>query len=112
MKHFFRFLCACLVLFSLFSCELDPILDINHNVLNFHYQGGETDIMVAVNKEWTVTWDASWCSISSTGGKSAGILTVSAERNTSSSPRSCEMKFTSENLEKVLVLNQGGFNNE
>lgn len=84
--------------------ELKPILDSNEKIY---------DINVNSSGAWSVTKDASWVTLSSSGSYKGGNFTISIDNNLSSTKRTAQIVVKNEDLTKdnkvTLRIEQKGF---
>lgn len=66
------------------------------------------NVTVTCSGSWTVSTTTSWINLSRTSGTGNGSLTVSADRNTSTSSRSGTVTFKSGSLTRTLSVTQQG----
>ena len=71
--------------------------------------GGVTSVELSSNVKWTVESDASWCSVSPTGGEGNGYLTIDVDENKTPGQRSAKIQARGEGgCTSELVVKQEG----
>ena len=88
MKRFLSFLSVCL--FVLASCEPEPVLSLDKEVVEFGQDGGSQTVAVTANNTWNVLLEStdSFYTVSPTGGSENGFITITVKPNTTGSFRS------------------------
>ena len=68
--------------------KIQITLDVSKTSIDFEYVGAEASFSVNSNYKWTVSKDASWINVSPLNGLNDGTVTVIAESNPNTTPRS------------------------
>ena len=85
----------------------EVFLSVNPSDFSIKAEGGTQTIAVTSNTNWTVSYDAEWCTISSKSGSSGREdVTITVAINETESARSAELTFTAGNVIKKCVVNQ------
>ncbi len=107
MKYrLFAFLAALLLLPG---CEPDPFLSVEETQLDFPAEGGSATLHFVANKDWSVSSEESWCTVtpaSGEGGKGEIVLTVKCDRYEGYDDRSTAIALRCENLQKRVSVTQ------
>lgn len=95
-----------LMLFTLYSCEKEPMLSISINSINAPADGNSTTIVVNANNPWNVSSN-DWCTVSPSSGEGGEVsVTVTVKKNTTYDARNCTLIFTSAGLTQSISVNQ------
>lgn len=85
----------------------DPhYLVITPALISFTQEGGEMELSVSCDMEWTATVQASWVSLSATTGQGDASLVLAVEPNFISEIRYTTLVFTSNGLMQQVAVNQ------
>lgn len=88
-------------------------LSVSPTSINFTTEGGSQEVTVTGNTHWTITGKANWLKLSREEGDNNGSVTVTAEPNTTSSPRDAVLTFTGNNgLSQPLKVTQEAYETE
>ena len=85
----------------------DAVLSLDTDNLEFTSGNGSKMIKITSNVSWTISSDQNWCSISPTFGSGDKSITVSVEKN-SSTTRKATITVKSETITKTLAVTQSG----
>lgn len=84
-----------------------PALQVSPAQMEMESAGGDKDVNVTANINWTVSSGASdWCSVSPASGSNNGSFKVTVKPNTTLSARETEITVKGENLEKKITVTQ------
>ena len=88
----------------------DPhYLEVSPLSVNLGSQGGSIDITIGCDEDWRIDMSCSWASMSAMSGTGSGVVTLTAEPNNISEPRSTQFVVVSGSLsERVSVLQAAG----
>lgn len=111
MKKFLAFLAVSL--FVLASCEPDPILTLDRELLSFDGEGGIETVSVTANNNWNIVMDESaFYTVTPMSGADNGFITISVQPNSSSSARSAQfiVVCTTHDMSvtRIVTLKQAG----
>lgn len=70
-----------------YSDVVPTFLSVDKKTLEFEAEGGQQELKISSNTDWTITWPALWCGVSSTAGTGDGTITITVSENTSSTER-------------------------
>ena len=107
MKKLLFMLAACL--FVLVSCEPEPILSLDKEILKFNENAGDATVYVTANNDWTVTSEAEVASmgpfykVSPVAGSGSGYITVSVEPNVKLRARKAVVTVTCSSRKESVV---------
>ena len=88
-------------------------LSVSPTSINFTTEGGSQEVTVTGNTHWTITGKANWLKLSREEGDNNGSVTVTAEPNTTNSPRDAVLTFTGNNgLSQPLKVTQEAYETE
>ncbi len=82
--------------------------EITPTTLSFASSGGSKSISVMANQPWTVSSETSWLKLSDNSGTSEATLSVTAEKNTSTSSRSGTVTFKAGGKTYTVSVTQEG----
>lgn len=90
-----------------------PALEVSPRQIEMESEGGDKDVNVTANVNWTVSSAASgWCTVSPASGVNNGSFKVTVKANTTLSPRETTITVKSENLEKTITVTQDAASKE
>ncbi len=90
-----------------------PALQVSPAQIEMESAGGDKDINVTANINWTVSSGASdWCTVSPASGSNNGSFKVTVKPNTTLSARETEITVKGENLEKKITVTQDAASKE
>ena len=100
---------------GLFGCKDDkeealPTLEINKDNISFAQAGGNEEIIISTNQNWTITTEAGWLTFDPGNGKGDAKIKISAVRNTDYQLREATVTVTagsSSLVEKITVSQPG-----
>ena len=95
----------------LFSCEKKaaaPELSVNPLTADFDAAGGDKDIAVTSNVEWTVTASKEWVTVSPKSGNGNGTVKITLGANEGLSLREADVTIVAGELKKVVKIAQHG----
>ena len=95
----------------LFGCEPETYLFVDEKPLSFTAEGGGATIDMIANKNWSVSSDNSWCTVTpaSGGGDVGGArLTVTCNKNEGYDVRTATITISCAEMMKRLSVNQSG----
>lgn len=81
-------------------------LEVTPLLLDFDKNGGEAEINISCDTDWTVEMSCDWATLSTTTGSENGVITLTAEPNTFSEPRSTYLIVNSLGLAKRVNVTQ------
>ncbi len=88
--------------------EIDPVLNVSVNKLEFDEEGGDMEISITSNSEWSISNQASsWLQLSQTAGNSGStLIQIAAVPNATGLTRSTILNITSPNGQdrRITVL--------
>lgn len=71
-------------------------------------EGGETNVEIKANCDWTISTDASWLSIDTKSGNGNQSITISADKNRTNVDRSASLIVkSSHDAQKKITVSQG-----
>ena len=92
------------------GCSEKDSLGLSTDSLEFHCNGEKKTFMIESNIGWTVDCgESTWLTVSSSSGSNNGNITVTAEENTSKSPREAIVTVSGQGIIKTINVTQGGF---
>ena len=114
MKKLIIFTC---ILLSIIACSGEdlggeaPVMSKEYinatSRVNLQGDGGETELKVSANCEWTIIKDANWLNVTPTHGSNDQTITLSATRNLSGAERTSTLTIRGgNNLEKKVIVVQ------
>ncbi|MDR0559749.1 MAG: leucine-rich repeat protein [Prevotellaceae bacterium] len=86
--------------------ESAPLFNVSPDSCHISASGGTTTITVTSNQSWTVQNNASWLTVSQTGGSNNGTFTITATTNTSASQRSANITVTGGGITRTITVYQ------
>lgn len=107
MKQLKHFLFVMAVALSLVGCQKPIEVSFETSTQEMDAQGGTIEMALTSNGDWTIETNANWVVVSPMSGKGNATLTITAESNTTGSPRSAEIKALTKDNTAVLTLAQG-----
>ena len=112
MKKLIALTAAVAAMAVLFSCEKKaaaPELSVNPLTADFEAAGGDKDIAVTSNVEWTVTASKEWVTVSPKSGNGNGTVKITVDPNDGVSVREADVTIAAgDNLSKVVKIAQLG----
>ena len=72
----------------------------------FAKEGGNAEVTISCDTDWTVDLECEWASLSANSGTGNGTLTLTVDPNPIGMPRSIEFKVISEPLSQVITVSQ------
>ena len=85
-------------------------LSVSPASLSFTANGGTKTINITSSSSWTASSDQSWLTVSPAAGSNDAEVTVKAEANTSTSPRTAKITVTDGETSQVIDVTQAGEN--
>ncbi|WP_081624308.1 BACON domain-containing protein [Proteiniphilum acetatigenes] len=90
-----------------------PALQVSPGQIEMESAGGDKDVTVTANINWTASSGASdWCTVSPASGSNNGSFKVTVKPNTTLSARETEITVKGENLEKKITVTQDAASKE
>ena len=112
MKKLIVLTAAVAAMAVLFSCEKKaaaPELSVNPLTADFEAAGGDKDIAVTSNVDWTVTASKEWVTVSPKSGNGNGTVKIIVDPNDGVSVREADVTIAAgDNLSKVVKIAQLG----
>lgn len=87
----------------------EATITISTNLLEFGYDGGESQITVKSNSEWTAECSADWCYVTPSSETGECTVTVKVSGNTEKEARSATVVFKAGENSKTLTISQKPF---
>ena len=85
----------------------DPhFLEVTPSTLSFDKNGGEADIHISCDADWTVDMSCDWATLSATSGSNDGVITLTVEPNIISEPRTTHLIVNSLGLTQRVNVSQ------
>lgn len=100
---------------SVIQEQVEARLNISNNSYYFNCMGGERELVIDTNRDWTISVSEPWCTLSSTNGSYSSTLIIRVDSNSSSSERDAVVKVKSVDgsLDEVVInIRQGGIPHE
>ncbi len=90
------------------SCEKEPYLSINPNVVNCDAKSGSSSISLSCNTTWTVSGIPDWITLKPANGEGDVTVIVEYNANTQETDRSSTLTFNAGSATVSLVISQKG----
>jgi len=90
------------------SCEKEPYLSINPNVVNCDAKSGSSSISLSCNTTWTVSGIPDWITLKPANGEGDVTVIVEYNANTQETDRSSTLTFNTGSATVSLVISQKG----
>lgn len=92
------------------SPKIVPTLDVDHSAVTFTTAASSETINLSSNMSWTITSDATWCTVNPASGEGNTVITISAEENTDPKARVANLTITcvGTDLTMTITVNQDG----
>ena len=91
------------------GCEPDPFLSVEETQLEFPFEGGSATLHFVANKDWSVSSEDSWCTVTPAtweGSKGEFVLTVKCDSYEGYDDRSTAISIRCDNLRKRVSVAQ------
>lgn len=106
MKKLKCLLFFAVVVLSLVGCQKDIEVSFDGTVQELESLGGSVEVALKSNGEWTVNTTAEWLVVTPTSGSGNATLTLTAEANTLSEPRTAEITASTKDNTATLTVTQ------
>lgn len=106
MKKLKYLLFFAVVVLSLVGCQKDVEVSFDGAAQEIEAQGGSVEVALKSNGEWTVNTTAEWLVVTPTSGNGNATLTLTAEANTLSEPRTAEITASTKDNSATMVVTQ------
>ena len=106
-----RFVLVAIIATTLTSCPSEDnkgSLRVSETALEFSGSGGSAIVDIASNVEWDAASDQQWCALSPKLGIGSATLNVTAQRNTTTEPRTATLtvQSTDGDLKREIAVTQ------
>ena len=81
-------------------------LSVDENTLSFTTSGGDLDINIMSNVDWTATSDQDWLTLSSDSGNENRIITATAQENLGAVERTATLRITGGGILQTIDVTQ------
>ena len=86
--------------------QMDATLTVEPSELTLPAAGGQQQVQVQGQDNWTASANASWCKLSPANGTTPSVLTVTAEENTTTQRRTATVSIKGSNNEIAVIITQ------
>ncbi len=98
------------LLVILAACSKDesptPALQVSPGQIEMESTGGDKDVNVTANINWTVSSGSNWCTVTPASGSNNGSFKVTVKPNTTLNARETKITVKAENLVKEITVSQ------
>ena len=106
MKRTKTLLAIAAMLVMMASCAKKVEVSLSPTSIEFLPEGGDIEVLLTSNGDWTATSTVEWISVSPTSGKGNATLVVTAVPNDGNEVREGQVKVTSKDNEALLTVTQ------
>lgn len=99
-------LLAVAVLIVMASCGKKVEVSLSKSSIDFIPEGGDIEVALTSNGDWTATSSVEWIAVSPASGKGDATLVVTAMPNSDNEPRQAQVVVTAKDKEALLTVNQ------
>lgn len=104
-KTIFAFILGIIAFSSCHKDEIEPVLDVNKDLVTLTQDGTSVLLQITSNVDWTITGKPSWLKLTVESGNGNKGVAVSAEKNTMPESRECPLSIQTNDGSIIKTVN-------